>query len=296
VLFLPEASDYIAGSPQESVALARPVAKSPFVLGLQSAAKEHSLAIHVGIHVPVSVKAGTQAPTNPVIPSLPEVGSAANSPSAGREATQTKLYNRTIYINPDGSIHDPGTYDKLHLFDFPAGGLRESAHTQAGSHLVPPFDTPVGRVGSLICFDLRFPEASLRLAHPPAALAARDPRWQPAQIIAYPSAFTVPTGRSHWEVLLRARAIENQAFVLAAAQVGRHDENRVSYGHSMAVDPWGRVLCRLGGAAEDGSVEEGAAEALGLVDVNLDEWERVRRQMPLVRRTSVDSSPSLPPP
>lgn len=267
------------------------MSESPFVLGLQSAAKEHHLAVNVGIHVPVPVRPSGPA-ANAVVPTVPQEATGASGiaspatptrePGQEQEPAQTKLFNRTIWINPDGSLLPHGSYDKLHLFDY--GDLRESAHTQAGSALTPPFDTPVGRVGSLICFDLRFPEPSLRLGHPPAALAARG--FRPAHVIAYPSAFTVPTGRAHWEVLLRARAVESQAWVVAAAQVGPHGgTGRTSYGHSMAIDPWGRVVCRLGGVAEDGTVEEGAVEALGLVDIDLDEWERVRRQMPLARRT-----------
>ena len=140
----------------------------------------------------------------------------------------------------------------------------------------------MGRVGPLTCFDLRFPEASTALAQPGPASAFRA---RPAQLLTYPSAFTVPTGRAHWEVLLRARAVEAQAFVIAAAQVGRHNDRRVSYGRSMVVDPWGAVLCCLGGAAEDGAVDEGAVGALGLVDVDLALWESVRERMPLLRRT-----------
>jgi len=262
------------------------------VLGLQSAARKYDLAVNVGIHVPAPVQAfgsvtNTMAAPAPAMPeragvpgSCPQ-GPSPKGPGHDRGAAHPKLFNRTIWINPDGSLLDCGTYDKVHLFDY--ANLQESAHTQAGTAIVKPFDTPVGRVGSLICFDVRFPEPSLKLGHPPPALVARG--FRPAQIITYPSAFTVPTGRAHWEVLLRARAIESQTWVIAAAQVGPHNEKRTSYGHSMAVDPWGRVVCRLGGIGDDGTVDEGAVEALGLVDVNLDEWERVRRQMPLVRRT-----------
>ncbi|KAH8892059.1 nitrilase and fragile histidine triad fusion protein NitFhit [Thozetella sp. PMI_491] len=274
VLFLPEASDYIAGSPQESLSLARPVAQSPFVLGLQSVAKTHRLAINVGIHVPVSVIPAT-ACANPVVPDQP-----GDDPE---QHTQTKLYNRTIWINSNGDVCEPGNYDKLHLFDY--GNLRESAHTQGGSKVIPPFDTPVGRVGSLICFDMRFPEPALRLAQPPASLVSQG--FQPAHIVTYPSAFTIKTGRAHWELLLRARAIETQSYVIAAAQVGPHNEKRTSYGHSMAVDPWGRVLCHLGGVAEDDSIDSDAIGALGLIEIDLEEWARVRREMPLVRRTDV---------
>ena len=239
---------------------------------MQSAAKSHRLAVNVGIHVPVSV-AAVDVAANPVVPTRPKESTEKDA--------QVKLYNRTIWIDSDGNIHEPGNYNKLHLFDY--GNLRESAHTQAGSELVPPFDTPVGRVGSLICFDVRFPEPAVRLTQPSAAMVAAG--FRPAHIITYPSAFTVKTGRAHWEVLLRARAIESQAYVIAAAQAGAHNEKRTSYGHSIAVDPWGKVICHLGGVAEDGSIDEGATEALGLVEIDLEEWERIRREMPLIRRT-----------
>ena len=243
------------------------------MLGLQSAAKQHSLAVTVGVHVPVDV---VKAPT----PAAATATAAEAQQQQQQQQQQTKLYNRTIWIEADGSLRPEAAYDKLHLFDF--GSLRESAHTQAGAAIVPPFDTALGRVGSLICFDLRFPEASLALAQPGkgSPFAGR-----PAQIITYPSAFTVPTGRAHWEVLLRARAVEAQAFVIAAAQVGPHNDRRTSYGRSMAVDPWGRVLAALGGVDDDGQVEEGAVGQLGLVDIDLGEWERVRDKMPLIRRS-----------
>ena len=112
---------------------------------------------------------------------------------------------------------------------------------------------------------LRFPEISLALKR------------QNAQIITYPSAFTLPTGKAHWEVLLRARAIETQAYVIAAAQVGSHNEKRTSYGHSMVVDPWGKVLLDMTG--------EGIEPEIGLVDIDLDFREKIKEQMPLLRRT-----------
>lgn len=112
---------------------------------------------------------------------------------------------------------------------------------------------------------LRFPEISLALKR------------QNAQILTYPSAFTVPTGKAHWETLLKARAIESQAYVIAAAQVGAHNEKRTSYGHSMVVDPWGKVLLDLTG--------EGSEAEIGVVDIDLGYWEKVRESMPLLRRT-----------
>ncbi|KAK1958529.1 carbon-nitrogen hydrolase [Colletotrichum sublineola] len=261
VLFLPEASDYIASSPQESLSLAQPQSKSPFVLGLQEAAKTHSLAVSVGIHVPVAE----------VVPDL-------TTPAS-------KLLNRSLWINADGTVNKAATYDKLHLFNF--GALRESATVQAGPSLTPPFPTPVGRVGSLICFDLRFAEPALALTHPGPRSPFVDPAVGPAQVLLYPSAFTVRTGQAHWETLLRARAIETQSWVIAAAQVGAHNPKRSSYGHSMVVDPWGRVRLELGGVDGEGGAEEGAEGAVGFVDVDLDEWERVRESMPLARRTDV---------
>ncbi|KXJ86744.1 carbon-nitrogen hydrolase [Microdochium bolleyi] len=261
ILFLPEASDYIATSASESHSLAKPIESSPFVRGLKDAAKQHNLAIHVGIH-------------------------------------DSKLFNTTVYINPDGTLNHAGTYNKLHLFDY--GTLVESASTQAGSRFTPPFPSPIGLLGSLICFDLRFPEAALHLAKPgpgsPGQAAA-------AEVILYPSAFTVPTGQAHWEPLLRARAIETQSWVVAAAQVGRHHPyseggKRVSYGHSMVVDPWGKVVVELKGVEDVGNAEgegerleavSGAVGELGVFEVDLEHVARVRERMPLVRRTDLYS-------
>jgi deaminated glutathione amidase len=127
-------------------------------------------------------------------------------------------------------------YDKIHLFDVDIPGraetYRESAHVAPG-HEVVVVDTPVGKLGLTVCYDVRFPELFRRLS------AAG------AQIITVPSAFTGPTGRAHWETLLRARAIENLCYVLAPAQSGFHANGRETYGDSMIVDHWGAVLARL---------------------------------------------------
>ncbi|KAG9257435.1 carbon-nitrogen hydrolase [Emericellopsis atlantica] len=255
ILFLPEASDYIASNAQESLALAVPQTTSPFVAGLRDAAKQHGLAIHVGIHAP--------------------------SPSI-----QDKLVNRALYIREDGSINDAATYDKLHVFDY--GSLRESATVQPGTALTRPFASPVGRIGSLICFDLRFPEASTALTQPGPSSPWRN---APAQVLTFPSAFTLRTGEAHWEALLRARAIETQSWVVASAQVGQHNDKRASYGKSIVVDPWGKVMVRLGGVKDaeggNGEAEDGAVGAIGFMDIGIDEVERVRREMPLQRRQDV---------
>lgn len=102
----------------------------------------------------------------------------------------------------------------------------ESEFSRAGDRLVPPVETPVGKLGLSICYDVRFPELGLWN------------RRNGAEILSYPSAFTLNTGLAHWETLLRCRAIETQCYVVAAAQTGRHNEKRISYGHSMVVDPW----------------------------------------------------------
>lgn len=232
-----------------------PQATSPFVLGLRAAAKSHSVAVHVGIHDTVDVGGGEASPVR-------------------------KLLNRALYINASGAIEDSATYDKLHVFDY--GALRESATVQPGTRMTPPFDSPVGRIGSLICFDLRFPETAIALAQPGPKSSWAD---RPAQILTYPSAFTIRTGEAHWETLLRARAIETESWVVAAAQVGKHNEKRASFGRSLVVDPWGRVALRLKGVDADGGAEEGAVEEIGFVEMDMAELERVRREMPLQRRT-----------
>jgi deaminated glutathione amidase len=145
------------------------------------------------------------------------------------ERGEEKAFNTSVLIGPDGK--DVATYRKIHMFDVDAGGVsyRESAHEQAGTEVVtaPLADLTVGLT---VCYDLRFPELY-------RILAVRG-----ARLIAVPSAFTLVTGRDHWEVLLRARAIENQAFVLAPNQVGEAPPHYESFGHSAIVDPWGRVL------------------------------------------------------
>lgn len=172
-----------------------------------------------------------------------------------------RIYNSHIIIDDKGDI--VSVYRKSHLFDveLPEKGvsLKESAFTIPGPSLVSPVQTPIGKVGLGICYDLRFPELSLALQR------------SGAEILTFPSAFTVATGAAHWEVLLRARAIETQCFVLAAAQVGRHHEKRSSYGHALAVDPWGEVVGDCGG--ENPGVV--------LVEIDLEKVSSTRRNMPV---------------
>ena len=169
-----------------------------------------------------------------------------------------KLANRGFLIDPAGAIR--ARYDKIHLFDvdLPTGeSWRESAVYRAGEGAVVVEGTPVGRLGLTICYDLRFPDLFSRLAE------------AGAQTISVPAAFTVPTGRAHWEVLLRARAIEAGAFIVAAAQSGRHADGRETYGHSLVVGPWGEVLLDMG---EDIGV--------GFAEIELNLVGEVRQRVP----------------
>jgi predicted amidohydrolase len=142
--------------------------------------------------------------------------------------------NRSFLIAPDGGI--VARYDKIHMFDVDLGGgesYRESRLYRPGSNAVVA-DLPWARLGLSVCYDVRFPALYRALARAGAA------------VIAIPAAFTRTTGEAHWHVLIRARAIETGAFVIAAAQGGHHDDGRDTYGHSMIVDPWGKVLAEMG--------------------------------------------------
>uniref|UniRef100_A0AC34RAK4 Bis(5'-adenosyl)-triphosphatase n=1 Tax=Panagrolaimus sp. JU765 TaxID=591449 RepID=A0AC34RAK4_9BILA len=146
---------------------------------------------------------------------------------------ETKMpYNTHLILNSDGVIVQE--YDKLHQFnlDMPGTRLLEREFSTEGNTVLQPFTTPIGNIGMGICYDVRFPELSTYY------------RRCGAHILTYPAAFTVPTGSVHWEVLLRCRAIENQCYVVCAAQFGVHNPNRISYGHAMVVDPNGAVIAQ----------------------------------------------------
>ena len=151
-----------------------------------------------------------------------------------RRGTDRRVANSSLLIDAAGKR--VARYDKIHLFDVTLPGreeqYRESTHVAAGRELVVA-DTPVGRLGLSVCYDMRFPELYRELGT------------QGAEWLAMPAAFTVPTGRAHWETLLRARAIENLCYVVAPAQSGTHTSGRETYGDSLIVDYWGQVLSRL---------------------------------------------------
>ncbi len=179
-----------------------------------------------------------------------------------------RCYNTSLLFDAEGQLR--ASYRKIHLFDvdIPGGpSFAESSMVIPGDSLVTA-DSPLGRIGLSICFDLRFPEHY-------AGLVARG-----ATVLTVPSAFTVPTGKDHWHVLLRARAIESQAYVLAPAQDGQHDDSpnpRRSYGHSLIVDPWGRVLADAG---------EGDPDGLALADIDPTLVSTIRAAIPMRRPTA----------
>jgi len=171
-----------------------------------------------------------------------------------------RLANRGYVIDDRGDIR--ARYDKMHLFDvdLPSGeSWRESASYAPGEQAVV-VDTPVGRLGLAICYDLRFPALF-------AALTGAG-----ATILSVPAAFTRPTGAAHWHVLLRARAIEAGVHLVAAAQTGEHQDGRATYGHSLVVGPWGEVLLDMGEAA-----------GLGFAEIDPAQVESVRERLPAIR-------------
>jgi len=179
---------------------------------------------------------------------------------AVRDEESEKLHNRAFLIDRDGDIR--ATYDKLHLFDVDLAtgeSWRESAAYAPGGRAVVA-ETPAGPLGLSICYDLRFPDLYRALTD------------AGARLLAIPAAFTVPTGQAHWHVMMRARAIEGCAYVVAAAQSGRHEDGRETFGHSLVVGPWGDVL-----------LDMGEGEGVGFAEIDLAEVEAVRARLPALR-------------
>jgi len=176
-------------------------------------------------------------------------------------AGEGKIYNRSLLVLRDGSV--AAAYDKIHLFDVSVtknDTYRESATVQGGRpEAVVYRNDDLPAIGFSICYDVRFPELYRKLME------------KGAQILTVPSAFTRPTGKAHWEVLLRARAIENSCYVIAPAQTGQHGEKRETYGHSLIIDPWGTVL-------RDAGEEPGVI----MFDLDLQVVEDVRRKLPSI--------------
>lgn len=176
------------------------------------------------------------------------------------ERSDGRWVNRSFVIDSSGEIR--ARYDKIHLFDvdLPTGeSWRESAVYAPGDAVVA-VDTPWARIGLTICYDLRFPDLYRALSDAGCG------------VLLVPAAFTVPTGQAHWHVLLRARAIEASAFVIAPAQVGRHADGRQTYGHSLVIDPWGEVVLDIGDTA-----------TVRYVDIDMARLDDVRARIPALR-------------
>lgn len=225
---LPEVVNFL-GPAALATAMAETI-PGPTIEEFQSAAQQHS----------IHLLAGSILETNPVNPAKP--------------------FNTSCLIAPSGEII--GKYRKIHLFDVDLPReftYRESDERSAGDQPVV-VETPVGKIGLSICYDVRFPELYRQLVG------------QGAEIVFVPAAFTMQTGRDHWHVLLRARAIENQVFTIAPAQTGAKLEGLVCYGRSLIINPWGTVLAQ----AEDG-------ETVITAELNFDTLSSVRGKLPCLR-------------
>lgn len=237
VVFLPEAFDFIGSSKQETLSLAESL-EGDLIMRYAGLARECGVWLSLGgFHERGEDWASTQ-----------------------------RVYNCHLLLDATG--HVVATYRKIHLCDVELQGrvsMKESNFTNPGPEIVPPVSTPAGKVGLAICYDLRFPEISLALTQ------------KGAEILTYPSAFTVTTGSAHWEVLLRARAIETQCYVVAAAQTGKNHERRTSYGHAMVVDPWGSVIAQC---------QEGPG--LCYAEIDLAYLHCIRQEMPVCTHRRTD--------
>jgi predicted amidohydrolase len=229
MLFTPEMSGLLDRNRARAARSLHPESEDPVLAAVREAAAQAGLWVHLG-----------------------SLALADNGPDG-------RLVNRGFLIDDSGAIR--ARYDKIHLFDvdLPNGeSWRESDAYAAGAGAVVA-DTPWGRLGLAICYDLRFPALFSALSN------------AGADILSVPSAFTVPTGAAHWHVLLRARAIEASAFVVAAAQCGEHADGRATYGHSLAIDPWGEVLLDMGNG-----------QGVRTVDLDLAHITRVRARLPVL--------------
>ncbi|PWR02175.1 amidohydrolase [Meridianimarinicoccus roseus] len=245
IVLTPEVTNCVSSSRAHQNAVLSPEAEDPTLAGLRAAAAEHGVSLLIGS---LALKTGD---------------------ADGRFA------NRSFLIGPDGAI--AARYDKIHMFDVVLSeteAYRESDGFRPGDAAVLA-DTPLARIGMTVCYDLRF-----GYLHRVLAQAG-------AQILTVPAAFAVPTGKAHWEVLLRARAIETGCFVLAPAQTGRHTgsdgRHRDTWGHAMAVDPWGRVIA-----------DAGTAPGVTLVDLDLGETDKARGRVPSLRHDREFTPPTVP--
>ena len=231
MLFLPECFAFIGVKGTDALAVMEPL-DGPLLGRYRELAAKHRLWLSLG--------------------GFPETG-----PDRG-----DRRFNAHVIVDACGEIR--ASYRKIHLFDVDMGDvngpvLMESRTAAAGETLVT-CDSPAGKLGLTVCYDLRFPEMFARLRYELGC-----------EMMLVPSAFTKPTGQAHWETLLRARAIETQSYVVAAAQAGAHSEGRASHGHAMVVDPWGKVVAEL----------DGEETGIAVADVDLGYLKDVRSRIPV---------------
>jgi predicted amidohydrolase len=226
MLFTPEMSGLIDRDRRRAAAHIVPEVESPVLAAVQAAARDARIWVALG------------------------------SLAVRRE--DGKWANRSLLVSPEGEV--AARYDKIHMFDVSlesGEAWRESAAYTPGDQVVTA-QTPIGRLGLAVCYDVRFPALFEALGR------------QRCDAIAIPAAFTVPTGEAHWHLLLRARAVEASAYVIAAAQVGEHADGRRTYGHSLVVGPWGDVVLDMGGEAA----------GLGFAEIDAERIAKVRAQLP----------------
>lgn len=195
---------------------------------------------------------------------------ALGSQAIRDDAKDGRLSNRSFLIDDAGTIR--ARYDKIHLFDVDLAtgeSWRESSAYRAGTQSVL-CAAPAGMLGLSVCYDIRFPALY-------QALSSAG-----AEIVAVPAAFTVPTGQAHWHLLLRARAVESACFVVAAAQCGRHEDGRETYGHSLVVDPWGEVV-----------LDMGTGEGIGFAEIDLAKVNAARARVPVIAHRRPISRPVI---
>jgi len=239
MVFLPECFDFIARTTSESISMGLKE-DDDYIQQFREMTKNYGIWLALGgFHNKTSATGDRDAKINKdgVLP-----------------------YNTYLVIDDCGKTR--AVYNKLHLFnlDIPEKvRLMENETYCQGNELVPPVDTAIGRLGLSICYDVRFPELSLYN------------RYKGAEILSFPSSFTLNTGLAHWETLMRARAIETQCYVIAAAQTGKHYDKRISYGHSMVVDPWGAVIAQCSDRVD-----------ICFAEIDLDYVHEIRTYQPVI--------------
>ncbi|KAI8364921.1 carbon-nitrogen hydrolase [Blakeslea trispora] len=237
MIFLPEAADFVSSGEESSSSIMQSKEPLKFVEKIKEQAKKSKIWVSLTVHEPIE--------------------------------GDKKMWNTHYVINDEGK--EEAFYHKAHLMSmmFKEGPqMKESDSTHPGEEIGQPVQTPLGKLGLQMCYDMRFAEPAIML------------RQRGAEILAYPSAFTVNTGMAHWEPLLKARAIETQSFVIAAAQIGQHNEKRSTYGHAMIIDPWGTVIAQCPSHKNDPSI--------AIANIDLDYLSQLREEMPVIEDRRVD--------